>query len=51
MKFKVMETMRIILGKEPLLGGHLLKIDGGTMTFHRFRLSRRKDCPVCNKDA
>lgn len=44
---QAMETMRILLQKDPLLCGQLLKIDAETMTFHRYKLRRRKDCAVC----
>lgn len=44
---QAMETLRILLGKEGLLAGQLLKIDGATVNFQRFKLSKRKGCPVC----
>lgn len=47
---QAMETMRILLRQEPLLAGELLKIDGAAMSFQRFKLNRRKGCPVCREN-
>lgn len=42
------EVIKLITGLGQPLTGTLLTMDLGTMRFHRLKISRRKDCPVCS---
>jgi molybdopterin/thiamine biosynthesis adenylyltransferase len=43
------EVIKLITGLGKPLTGTLLTMDLGTMRFHRLKISRRKDCPVCGQ--
>jgi molybdopterin/thiamine biosynthesis adenylyltransferase len=42
------EVIKLVTGLGQPLAGALLTMDLGTMRFHRLKISRRKDCPVCS---
>jgi adenylyltransferase/sulfurtransferase len=42
-----MEAIKLLTGLGKPLTGTLLTMDLGTMRFHRLKIDRRKDCPVC----
>ncbi|MEP6669515.1 MAG: HesA/MoeB/ThiF family protein [Chthoniobacter sp.] len=41
------EVIKLLTGLGQSLAGTLLTMDLGTMRFHRLKISRRKDCPIC----
>jgi len=44
---QVHEALRIILGLQPRLAGHLLFVDLNSLRFDQFPIARHEDCPVC----
>jgi len=44
------ETVRIILGKEPLLKGRMLHCDIGRMDFEKIDIQKAENCPVCGSE-
>lgn len=44
----VMEVIKLLTGLGRPLTGTLLTMDLGTMRFHRLKVTRRQDCPVCS---
>lgn len=46
---QVLEATRLLIGKEPLLSNCLFYADLSTLSFHKFKISRVDECPVCGK--
>jgi len=47
---QVNETLRMILGKEPLLSNKILYCDLNSLNFDIFEVARRKDCTACGSE-
>jgi molybdopterin/thiamine biosynthesis adenylyltransferase len=42
-----LEAIKVLTGFGELLAGTLLVFDGEDMTFSKFEISKRPDCPIC----
>lgn len=45
-----LEGLKWITGLGPLLTGWLLLYDTKEMNFRKIKISKRKDCPICNSN-
>lgn len=44
-----MEAVKVLLGLESSLAGHLLSYDGLNMNFRKMKISKNEKCPLCAK--
>jgi molybdopterin/thiamine biosynthesis adenylyltransferase len=47
--FTALEAIKVLTGWGTPLKGQLLVIDGDEMTFDKYQISRRPDCPICGR--